>query len=679
MSEMKIRTLLPGLLLLLQSAAWAQSASASMRKARAAVDKGDYEIGAVEYGKVLKDDSSHIEANLEYGLLLFEFLNNPSKGGYYIKKAEKHCRKDTAPEILFGLGRYNHHISKYDEAIRYYQRLITHLDEQNPEGQALIREIQRNISNCRYAMEGHDVNRTRVKIRNAGPGINTLYPEYVPVVTPDGQTMIFTSRRKISESSTINDEEGGFYEDMFIAQRGADGTFTNPQAFSLHSSKIPGQSDRHESVVSLSLVNNNLYTFFDGHLYESARRDNQWGAPVLLEDTLSGKFEFRNHVCISHDGQTLFFSASREGGFGGLDIYKSIKQPDGTWGPAENLGQLVNTEEDDNAPQASVDESILYFASKGHPGFGGYDLFRTEYKNGSWTPAENLGKPFSSPGDDIYLIMTDTAGTKGYFSSSRPGGFGDMDIYEIVYELPFEKFSVDPKGRIAISLPDTVYVGDTVNLAASASAEAGQVGSYYWQVYDTVLRKPGNPVAYRFIRPGPVTVRTHAELVDIDRSLVGAEKRIVVAEREALPVAATGTYTATTPTTTAGTGDATVAPDALETVYFDLNQAGLDPEGKAALDRTAETLKKAPAMKIEVAGYSDARGAEAYNRALSARRAQAVARYLRKNGVPAKQIRRTSGYGEQNIVNRCAEGVECSDQEHAANRRVELKWIEGSK
>lgn len=673
MSEMKIRILLTGLVLLLQSAAWAQSVSASMRKARAAVDKGDYEIGAIEYGKVLSADSSHIEANLEYGLLLFEFLNNPAKGGYYIKKAEQHCKKDTAPEILFGLGKYNHHISKYAEAIQYYQRLITHLDDKNPEGQALIREIQRNIANCGYAMEGHEVNRTRVKIRNAGAGINTLYPEYVPVVTPDGQTLIFTSRRKISESSTINDEEGGFYEDMFMAERGPDGTFTNPQAFSLHSSKIPGQSDRHESVVSLSIVHNKLYTFFDGHLYESTRQGGKWGSPVLLDDTLSGKTEFRNHVCISHDGQTLFFSAERKGGLGGLDIYRSVRQADGSWGPAENLGENVNTEEDDNAPQVSADESILYFASKGHPGFGGYDLFRTEYKNGSWTPAENLGKPFSSPGDDIYLIMTDTAGTKGYFSSSRPGGLGDMDIYEIGYELPFEKFSVDPKGRIVITLPDTVYVGDTVNLAASASAEAGQVGSYYWQVYDSVLRKPGNPVAYRFTRPGTAIVRTHAELVDIDRSLVGAETRIVVVQREALPVA-TAT-TGTTAATGSGTVAASAAPGVLESVYFALNEAGLGAEGQAALDRAVEALKKSPQLKIEIAGYSDARGAAGYNKALSARRAQAVARYLRKNGVPAKQIRKTASYGEQNLVNRCAEGVECSDQEHAANRRVELRWL----
>lgn len=661
---MKFRSLFLVILFLITGTTQAQGISASLRKARAAVDKGDYEVGAIEYGKALKADSNHLDANLEYGLLLFEFLNNPSKGGYYIKKAEKQCKKDTAPEILFGLAKYYHHISRYEEAIRYYQRLMPHIDDKNPEGQALLKELARAVGNCRYAMEGEDMTRKRVKIKNAGAGVNTLYPEYVPVVTPDGQTMIFTSRRKISQASTINDEDGGFYEDMFMADKGPDGSFGNPQAFSLHSSKIPGQSDRHESVVSLSFVNNKLYTFFDGRLYESEKQGKKFTPPVLLGDTLSAKEEFRNHICLSEDGKVLYFSADRKGGLGGLDIYKSIRQADARWGPAENLGNQVNTPEDDNSPQLGVDGNTLYFASKGHIGYGGYDLFKTVFKDGAWSKAENLGRPFSGPADDIYLVMSNAAETKGYFSSSRPGGFGDMDIYEIGYEMPFEQFVKDSLDRISILIADTAFLGDTVSLSADAAKLGGEVGAYYWQINDSVLAQSGNPVKYRFTKPGVVFVRTHAELNDRDKTLVGAEKKIIVVER-VVPVA-----TATTGTTTAAAG----VLESLEAVYFDLNKTEMSAEAQAALDRNIEVLKKNPDARIEIAGYSDVRGATGYNKALSARRAQAVAKYLRNHGISGKRISKTSGYGEEHIVNRCAEDVSCTEAEHGANRRVALKW-----
>jgi outer membrane protein OmpA-like peptidoglycan-associated protein/tetratricopeptide (TPR) repeat protein len=662
---MKLKTLLFILFITVAAAGLAQSVSASMRKARAAVDKGDYEVGALEYAKVLKADSNHLDANLEYGLLMFEFLNNASKGGYYIKKAEKECKRDTALEILFGLAKYYHQTGSFTDAIHYYQRVVPHIDDQNPDGRRLISELQRSIASCRFAMEGADISRSRIRVRNAGAGINTLYPEYVPVLTPDGQTIIFTSRRKISSNSTINDEEGGFYEDMFMASRGADGKFANPQAFSLHSSKIPGQSDRHESVVSLSFVNNKLYTFFDGRLYEAQRQGDKWGAPLLVEDSISAKDEFRNHICITADGNTLYFSADHKGGMGGLDIYRSVRQSNGKWGSPENLGSSVNTPEDDNSPQLSPDGNTLYFASKGHPGYGGYDLYKTAFRGGSWSQAENLGRPFNSPADDIYLLVTDEKQMRGYFASARPGGYGDMDIYEIGYVMPFEDFSVDPQGRIAVSVPDTVYVGDTVKLAATAAAGAGEVGAWYWQVGDSVLAGPSNPYAYRFRKTGTVMVRTHAELADADKTLIGAEKQVVVAERKAPVVASAGTGTV-----------AAGAPAVPETVYFELNKAELSAEGAAALERTVAALKAAPDRKIEIAGYSDTRGAAAYNKALSARRAQAVLQYLRKSGIAARQVKKTAGYGEESILNRCTEGVECSESEHGVNRRVELKWVE---
>ncbi|MFT6278522.1 MAG: hypothetical protein ACJAU0_001344, partial [Flavobacteriales bacterium] len=136
-------------------------------------------------------------------------------------------------------------------------------------------------------------------------------------------------------------------------------------------------------------------------------------------------------AAISPDKNTLFFSSNRPDGFGGKDLYRVRMLPNGKWSLPKNLGPSINTPYDEDAPHMDIDGKTLYFASQGHSTIGGFDLFRTkELDFDVWSSPENLGYPANTVEDDIFLSV-DAGGRKGYFSSERPGGFGQQDLYEI--------------------------------------------------------------------------------------------------------------------------------------------------------------------------------------------------------------------------------------------------------
>jgi len=638
-----------------------QSISKNLRLARMAVDNGDFATAASEYKKALAQDSNHFYANLEYGLLLFEYMNEPAGAGKYLLKAEKNSKKDTMPELLFGIGKCYHYLGDMQKAITYYHRFYRYIDLKDKDGILLEKEVSGYIANCKYTLSAAgQVNRKRLKAINAGPGINTVYPEYVPVLSQDKKTLMFTSRRRIADKSKIDFENGGFYEDMYMAHQDKDGFFKDPKPFSLQNPKLPGTAHKHESAISVSYVGDRFYTFFDGKIYESVRQGNDWSNPAVLNANLNHENEFKNHVCISKDGKTLYYSAERADGFGGLDLYKSMLGADGRWQPGTNLGSTVNTEADEGGPLTSEDGVTLYFSSKGHPGYGGYDFYKTRFEGNSWNSPKNLGRPYNGPGDDIYLTINIDE-TAGYLSSSRAGGFGDMDIYEIRLVKPFEEFTIDPLARALILLPDTVYLNDTIALKAGQKEGTDVFSGYYWQVNDSVMIQKNASLSFSFTKPGPTRVRLEAITENDD--IIGAEKTIFVSEK--IIAVASNTTTATTSMATS-----------LEAVYFDLNKWDLNEAGARVLDANLEKLGNLKVAAIEILAYADARGSVAYNRSLSQRRARSVVNYLKKKGFNTRLVKRIKPLGENEPVNRCAEGIECTEDEYRLNRRVEIRLVD---
>src|SRR5690606_258080 len=136
-----------------------------------------------------------------------------------------------------------------------------------------------------------------------------------------------------------------------------------------------------------------------------------------------------SYASITPNDKVIYFSSNRDGGFGGKDIYKIERLPNGSWSKAVNLGSTVNTPYDDDAPFIHSDGRTLFFSSQGHQNMGGFDIFKTKLNdNGEWTTPENIGFPINTVNDDIYFVLA-ADGKTGYYSSSQQGGFGGQDIY----------------------------------------------------------------------------------------------------------------------------------------------------------------------------------------------------------------------------------------------------------
>ncbi|MEO8762213.1 MAG: OmpA family protein, partial [Bacteroidia bacterium] len=372
-----------------------------------------------------------------------------------------------------------------------------------------------------------------------------------------------------------------------------------------------------------------------------------------LDTTINEKI-FQNHISISKDGKTIYFSSEHKDGLGGLDIYKLEKQADGTWTKATNLGNVINTDENDGSPFISEDGKTLYFSSKGHNGFGGYDIFKSTFNGTSWSEPENMGIPFNSAGDDIYMTIN-KAETGGYLSSSRAGGYGDEDIYEITYlRPPFENYQPDSLGRVAFTAPDTAYVNENVTFTAkSTKIPLADFKKINWAVGDSVLDSTLTTSAnYTFNKPGTYKVKVEAKNANGD--FYGFEKNIVIIDKPTNM--ATNTF-------------------GLEPLYFEFNKANIDEAGLQALERNVKTLNAHPDATIEISAYCDSRGSAAYNQALSERRAKAVIKELKKQGFDIKRVKQVDWFGEKDPVNKCTDAVPCTEDEYKLNRRAEFRLI----
>ena len=295
----------------------------------------------------------------------------------------------------------------------------------------------------------------------------------------------------------------------------------------------------------------------------------------------------------------------------------------------------------------------MYFSSKGHTGFGKYDIFKSTYDGTNWGAPENMGLPFNSAGDDIYMTINANE-THGYFSSSRAGGYGDMDIYEITYlRAPFETYSSDVPDVITFTAPDTIYINQPLNVSIQSSKiPLAELKTYNWGVNDSTLQTHTNATNYTFSKEGTYKVRVEAQAAD--NNFYSYDKNVVVVIKPTQ--LATNTF-------------------GLEPVYFEFNKSTINEAATQAVERNIKTLNEHLDAIIEISAYCDARGTAAYNQALSERRAKAVIKYLKQKGFDTKRVKQVDWFGAKNPVNKCTGAVPCTEDEYKLNRRAEFRLV----
>lgn len=429
------------------------------------------------------------------------------------------------------------------------------------------------------------------------------------------------------------------------------------------------------------------------------------------------------HPFVSEDGLRLIFASDMPGGFGGVDLYESVRQNiNDKWSKPVNLGANVNTLGDEFYPH--LVGSTLYFSSNGHGGLGGLDIFSSSYSSGRFEFPINLGFPLNTSSDDFSLIL-DKSGRNGFFASNRPGGKGYDDIYQFTVNSFFltvktveRQDSAKRIDKATVSLFD-----ENENLLAEEVTSANGIAHFDLD-FDRDYIIKAKKKDYSFV--DTLSYSTHTRHLGGDSVLVPLWKQslfakgsvysnesqslldgatvtlenVTTGEKQRAIVDSTGRYDfKIQPNTryrvtaskegfldsgfnlnTSNIFDGDLVNDfLLEEVFvekaviqFDFDKSQLRAEEAEQLRPILKELKRNKTATLNIGAHADSYGTNQYNKALSERRAEAVLSYFTANGIVRSRIEAT-GFGEELLLNRCSNGVECSEEEHSLNRRAEVK------
>lgn len=354
------------------------------------------------------------------------------------------------------------------------------------------------------------------------------------------------------------------------------------------------------------------------------------------------------HPALSPDEKTLYFASDMPGTIGQSDIYKVSIKGNNSFGAPENLGPSINTEGKETFPYVTT-ENEIYFASDGHPGLGGLDVFVGQIQsNGSVTDIQNLGNDINSPKDD-FAYSIDPITRLGYFSSNKDGGQGSDDIYKFV-ETRVLKCLQELNGIITDSQSGVVLPGTELTLYENQKIIKSSISNSSGEYAFTV--ECGKTY---MVRAQKTEYETKEEMVTIGK----------VSGKTQLPIALDKSICKVT------VGDDLGKCFGIKMIYFDLDKYNIRTEAAIDLEKILDVLNQHPNMKLDIRSYTDSRASNQYNLKLSNQRAKATLNWLVKNGVAASRLT-AKGYGETQLVNNCSDGVNCSEEQHQMNRRSEF-------
>lgn len=342
---------------------------------------------------------------------------------------EASWKERKAPGITYYyLGKAYHYKNRFDRAVKNYYNYRSFISLDDVER---YNQVRQQIQYAENAMELIK-NPVGVKVTNLGPEVNTIHPEYCPVVSADGKVLIFTSRRPGGKTAAV-DDDGRHYEDIYQCNRLPDGKWSKPE---LLGSSI--NSAAHEAAIGLSPDGQMLFVYKDdkgdGNIYQSKRTSDGWSAlEPVGSDVNTDAWE--THASVTATQDLLVFTSNRsEGGHGGRDLWYCKKLPTGEWGLAMNMGSVINTNFEEDSPFISADGKTLIFSSQGHTSMGDFDIFKSEFVDGAWTTPENIGYPINTAEADVFFVLNPD-GKTAYYSSRMDGGYGDTDLYKLRLEV----------------------------------------------------------------------------------------------------------------------------------------------------------------------------------------------------------------------------------------------------
>lgn len=677
---------------LLTETAYPQTVQDYLDKGDRFFSKRDYEGAFTQYKSAFDLNPEDPHANFRMGLT-YLYLTQKSKALSYLQKAH-----DTKPEvdadINYHLGMAYQHNFMYDKAREQFEQF-------KKKNRRLSDIANHKLYECHIA-DSISKKPIHVLIENVGNAVNTPFHDYSPIVSPDGAKLIFTSNRP-EEGDNPNRGAQENYEDIYIA-RNVNGFWAAPQKIGTNVN-----IKFHDAAASMSPDGTMLYLYYEqgsGDIFTSTFDGTDWAKPVPLNKNINTPF-WETSASISADGQRLFFTSSRPGGEGELDIYVSHKDGTGDWGKPVNLGKEINTHGSEDSPFIHPDGVTLYFSSNGHPGMGSNDIFVSVFKNGSWQKPKNLGFPVNSLEYDGFFSVSADKKT-GYYSTMREDGHGDTDIYAVTFlQMPEEEEDVtvlasnnpdlmeDQEQLEAVVVVEEKPAPDTTSMVKK-EPETKNEETYV----DPIVQLHKDLKIVTVLKGQVVDANTGAPLGALI-TLVNNENREIITRIKA--DAETGNFELVIPhggnygVATERIGylfnsinfdlpqfaeyqeidthiimvKAEVGSKAvLKNIFFETGQWDLKSASTAELNNIYELLLSHPNVKVQINGHTDNVGDDEPNKVLSLKRATSVVNYLIEKGVDASRLSAV-GYGEERPL------VSNDDEEggRKINRRTEVEII----
>ncbi len=566
------------------------------------LERGEYSDASKTYRKIYnkltkkEDRELRGEVAFKMGICHAE-LNQFARAAAAFQNARRYGYGDST--ISIRIAQMLHADGKYAPAVKEYEEYLSFKPDD--------KQAQNGLAGALMALDKKG--QTRYEVRQAKL-FNSRRSDFSPVYLDKSLDQLYYTTTNEKVTGTRHSEITGVKKaDIWFATKDEKGQWKRPEP-------VEGElnSDAEEGIVAFSPDGTTMYltkarrepnSHTGVEIYTSQRSDAKWSSPVKFEitaDTLSNY----GHPAVSPDGTWLVFSSDMPGGQGGRDLWRiNLRERAGS---LENLGEWINTPGDEVFPTFRSD-SVLYFASDGHPGFGGLDIFRAEQTpSGGWTVV-NMGSPMNSPADDFGITFGE--GESGFFSSNRGDGRGYDHIY--TFELPELKILIS--GWV-LDKDEEPVPGAVIRIVGNDGSNQKQVarddGSFSFPL--------SRGVSYVMLAGAKGYLNQKQEFTSdlaeedaeygVDFILASINKPVVV-----------------------------------DNIFYDFDKATLRPESKTALDELAQVLRENPNVTIEMASHTDRMGSEQYNLELSSRRARSVIDYLISVGISPDRLQ-SQGYGE---------------------------------
>lgn len=689
---------------------------------------GDMQYG--NYAKAVKsflqiETLGHINSNVSFniGLCYLNIPGDKSRAIPYLERAiekvsdkyREGSYKETLapPEAVFYLAKAYRINMMLPKSIEFYQKYKEYLDP----GDVFYHDyVELQVQTCKNAMEMIK-SPVPVKKTNMGALINNGDDNFNPVITPDGNIMIYTTLQRIIDR--VNQQET-YYEIINYTIKDSSG-WTEPLDIT---SKI--NSDGYLTTVGISQGGGQMYFFRDdygdGNLYMAEKKGYRFTSVELLDKTINSK-DWESHIYPTASGESYYFSSTRQGGKGGRDIYYVEKDTKGRWKTPENLGKTINTLYDEDCPVISADGNTLYFCSEAHSSMGGYDVFYSiKNEAGEWSTPLNMGYPINSTDDDVFFMPYES-GKYALMALRDEDSYGGQDIYKI--QLKFDDGEDVPEIAAPILADDSspsepiAGIADSQIENSNISNNEGDASGTSGNISETggIDRANANSIDAVGDENGEQETTNRYEQFDI-RGLVLLQdsNEITSAFKVAVKNTLTQSLSGSTFLTSDGQFSISVPPGdyivsfsgpgyeslqrsvnipadyglpkitidvelipkpvtqgeyvLMRGVLFDNNNAQLTRDAKIKLEKLNVVMKQNPHLYAEISGYS-APSEKTVDQQLSEQRAANVIKYLEDNGVERNRFVAKAMGDEKLLVSKANTNPEAQRY----NRRVEINII----